>query len=97
MDDQLIAQPESMVPEGAILEDERASYVEALIRHRAPELTEAEITDAASRKSADLPPDADGPAPVVMVDQQTARHILVALEGLDQRLDAIERLIGGRA
>jgi hypothetical protein len=110
------AQLESTDVAGRGLEDgrdvhadvERRSYVERLVRHRCPELTEDEAAAAAGSRavfrlggntglvSAKSNPTS---APTMVIPPELARQIVSTIELINERLAAVERWlqIDGRA
>jgi hypothetical protein len=77
--DQLEVQPSNLLAE-------RAAYVEAVIRHRCPELTDADLASAESKVEPE----------VVMIPPELAKHILAALDGINERLAQLEHRLDAR-
>jgi hypothetical protein len=89
MTDAFIPQPR---PEAT----DRAEFVRRLVASRCPELDEGEIASFSAMSNTTSATTSDV-QPILMVDREVGERILDVLSALDQRLDAIERLVGERA
>jgi hypothetical protein len=68
------------------VDDERADYVRRVIRHRVPELNETGVAAAMW----------PGGPPTIVIPQEMVRRMEAALVECSDRLEVVERPVGGR-